>query len=81
MSTPNTGGPAFPNSASPSGMTDPTPGMTLRDWFAGQALTATLLAPGDLGRAAQTDPDKAACWAYQQADSMLYERAKQEAKP
>jgi hypothetical protein len=60
----NDGGQAFPRS---SGL----PGMSLRDWFAGQALT---------GFAANTVDDKytaqLAKSAYAIADAMLAERAK-----
>lgn len=68
------GGPAF----APMGAPDPndpmkaTYGMTLRDWFAGQALA---------GFAANTDltdrgfPEMAD-YAYKQADAMLAERSK-----
>ncbi len=41
-------------------------GMTLRDWFAGQALIA-INATGDIGK-------PAAVWAYQIADAMMKER-------
>jgi hypothetical protein len=34
-----TGGPAFPVSVLPGSQTGPSDGMTLRDWFAGQALS------------------------------------------
>jgi hypothetical protein len=44
MSAPiNDGGPAFPSDYIPGTAT--TPGMTLRDWFAGQALSAIILTP------------------------------------
>lgn len=70
MSTPiNDGGPAFPDDRSQVGR-------TLRDWFAGQALIGILLAPGQLGAEAQSNPDKAACWAYGQADAMIAARGK-----
>jgi hypothetical protein len=49
-----------------------TKGMTLRDWFAGQALV------GYLSGFAETTPAEhvAARWAYGFADAMLAERAK-----
>ena len=56
----NTGGPAFPIAVGDHEYV--ADGMTLRDWFAGQALTGTLLAPGQLGLEAQNSPDKAAHW-------------------
>ena len=43
-------------------------GMTLRDWFAGQALAHPYT------RDDKDDPDTVAIWAYQVADSMLAER-------
>lgn len=46
-------------------------GMTLRDWFAGQALVAILNVNQDGG-----DNEKAAMLAYELADAMLAERAK-----
>lgn len=38
-----TGGPAFPVSVLPGSQTGPSDGMTLRDWFAGQALKSLIL--------------------------------------
>lgn len=57
------------------------PGMSLRDYFAGQALTGFLAAPADkngmaVGQRAREFPEIAAEWAYSQADAMLAERAK-----
>ena len=73
MSTPTNGGPAFPEPFVPqsSGFTlNMHPGMSLRDWFAGQAMAA-LFARDDTfayGRA------EIAELAYQQADAMLAAR-------
>lgn len=53
---------------------EPAPGMTLRDWFAGQALAAFITAPGDIGAQARTCDDRAAEWAYKTADAMLRAR-------
>lgn len=53
-------------------------GLTIRDWFAGQALAAYITAPGDIGAQARTCDDKVAEWAYKTADAMLRAR---EAKP
>lgn len=85
----NNGGPAFPqNDLSAYGIGPPTTGvvpgdeysgryevsgMSLRDWFAGQAL-ANVYTFND------GDPDKVAMWAYQVADAMLAARAKVEAE-
>ena len=67
--TKNTGGPAFP-------IEDEwvrSYGMTLRDWFAGQALSGIASLGGD---GFSISPDDAAGWAYQQADAMLAVRIK-----
>jgi hypothetical protein len=67
------GGPAFPGYKNADGSFRSTPagGMTLRDWFAGQALA---------GWVANTDADdnceQTAIWAYRYADAMLVEREK-----
>jgi len=75
----NDGGPAFPVSRghftddwkllSSDGM----PGMSLRDWFAGQALSGLLAYESQ--RATPTD---AAAAAYTAADAMLAEREKEQ---
>lgn len=62
------GGPAFPFPA--LNTLASSSGMTLRDWFAGQALVAML--SGDKCEYA----DLLARFAYRQADAMLAERAK-----
>jgi hypothetical protein len=76
MSTINDGGPAFPRHALeiklPDGSVVPKdPGMTLRDWFAGQALAGLLIGEwlSDKG---------VATLAYEYADAMLRAR---EVKP
>jgi len=48
---------------------EPAEGMSLRDWFAGRALSAQYAQ-------CDTDPDKTAKWAFQIADSMLAKREK-----
>ena len=63
MSEQNDGGPAFPL---PSGH----PGMTLRDWFAGQALAGML----DFKTAETEEDDWLARIAYGIADAMIAER-------
>jgi hypothetical protein len=75
----NNGGPAFPCTRTEQqlfadGYRDVLVhegGMSLRDYFAGQALIRTL---GHIE--AWQSPSKAAEWAYQFADAMLVERAK-----
>jgi len=57
--------PAFPTPKPLDGWGDPNQGMTLRDWFAGQAL-AGLLAKHEYG-----GPEFAAKHAYQMAEAML----------
>jgi len=76
---PNDGGPAFPFVAVSEATGQPIngcfdPGMSLRDWFAGQAL-AGLLASGVAAARGQTCEDVAEI-AYANADAMLAERAK-----
>lgn len=73
------GGPAFPDDRSQVGM-------SLRDWFAGQALQGLLardLQPNSLDNAhvnhayvRRIDPETSARTAFKIADAMLAERAK-----
>lgn len=63
MSARDDGGPAFPVHAA-----CPDPGMTLRDWLAGQALANPYAA-------SESCPKLAARWAYDVADAMLAVRA------
>ena len=79
MSMTNDGGPAFPGHALkitlPDGSVVPkAPGMTLRDWFAGQALAGMCAVPVRHGTTAETFADSA----YVLADAMLRAR---EVKP
>jgi hypothetical protein len=64
MSNKDDGGPAFPNPDRPHTQ----PGMSLRDWFAGQAL-AWLVATGT-----SIKPDEYASECYMYADAMLAAR-------
>lgn len=50
------------------------PGMTLRDWFAGQALTGFIAACASFSEI--RDDETCAIRAYAMADAMLEERAK-----
>lgn len=73
MSKIDDGGPAFPaHQATDNGMAYTTvPGMTLRDWFAGQSLAA-LSATGEI-----YPHSELARTAYEIADAMLAERNKE----
>ena len=64
----NDGGPAFPTDSSISPFIKSAPGMSLRDWFAGQALTKLAC---DFSH---FTPEHAAKWAYRVADAMLEAR-------
>ncbi len=68
MNPPN-GGPAFPCPTYQLDPRDNVRGMTLRDWFAGQALAGMLS-----GRAST---ESVSAGAYAIADAMLAERAKE----
>ena len=77
MSTkPNDGGPAFPyRDEDGEGGFDQYSGISMRDWFAGQALNGIIAHPG-------MEPDDAskkgcAMLAYEYADAMIAERNKQ----
>ena len=76
MSAPN-GGPAFPVSYGPDGAPGYADGMTLRDYFAGQALAgiASRIAVYDDGPDVEWI-DVAVLHAYAYADAMLAERSK-----
>lgn len=70
MSAPDDGGRAFPSSTYAGPM-----GMTLRDWFAGQAL-AGMMASGsiDIETVFRRPPVDTAKAAYHAADAMLQQR-------
>ena len=78
MSQTNDGGPAFPHLDlyAGAGNSQPTPtqynGMSLRDYFAGQALAGYLANAKAESRVAVV-----AEWAYDYADAMLAERQKE----
>lgn len=90
----DTGGPAFPRTgfypdlsvvmpddfaAAHDTRTEPEAGMTLRDWFAGQALHAAALATvagAETGLTTEQVTAQAARLAYRFADALLIERAK-----
>jgi len=79
------GGPAFPRralfiqfSGGESEYHEGYPGMSLRDWFAGQALPEALRqeATGDTGQPCMYDVGAVARVAYDLADAMILERAR-----
>lgn len=77
----NDGGPAFPETKyggnSNRHPVDEVPGMTLRDYFAGQALASLEYSPSDSTKDAATDAILVmARRAYRIADAMLTERSK-----
>ena len=75
---PNDGGPAFPVVAESSAAHGAAfRGMTLRDYFAGQALSG-FCANGTFGSA--TSDQTVARWAYEVADAMIQKREKRGAK-
>ncbi|GGE18432.1 hypothetical protein GCM10011390_42020 [Aureimonas endophytica] len=87
MSAPLDGGAAFPvippqdenGIGSASGYPFPESGMSLRDWFAGQAMASRIIALGD--HAHSSDKARLACKAetasraYEMADAMLAARS------
>ncbi len=79
MTIEQNGGPAFPTYddveyESGHAFGQMTPGMSLRDWFAGQALAGICASEPQTGDA-PTAKD-AAIWALEYADAMLAERNK-----
>jgi hypothetical protein len=77
MSTINNGGPAFPIADVPypnGNVQHGWNGMSLRDWFAGQALAGLLAHTGESER-------NRAVAAYRYADAMLRARDTREVKP
>lgn len=77
----DTGGRAFPTTPEHTERFSGSggPGMTLRDWFAGQALNGLLANKTNMEIAAGAEKDLGgviSSWAYEFADAMLKERAK-----
>ena len=66
------GGPAFPA----SNHMGQNLGMSLRDWFAGQALMGIIAAEEPLEQESLAMPDATAKWAYNMADAMIAWRGK-----
>jgi hypothetical protein len=91
VSAPKDGGPAFPEAVAVSPAGDlyysANPGMTLRDWFAGQAISNAAICTGSAPeyellrwfgpRGGITRAEIVAAQAHDYADAMLAERAKQ----
>lgn len=78
MAARDDGGQAFPQpvTVGPNDDLYPAyPGMTLRDWFAGQALTG--LVAFDRPHAEGNKPEHFGRWAYAIADAMIAERSKE----
>ena len=71
------GGFVFPANFTVGNVSRTEGGMTLRDWFAGQALAGFCSNPVSLEQAADTTDGPAwmAKWSYQLADAMLAARA------
>ncbi len=69
------GGPAFPCEGGPEKRLYPSSGMSLRDYFAGQAL-AGMNARDSYDHGQKTPSDRAAV-AYTDADAMLTERTRE----
>ena len=77
----NDGGPAFPippvGTGDPrDGMSQGSYGMTLRDWFAGQALAGLLANPGMIDTHNESAMQWVSSHAFHQADAMLIQREK-----
>ena len=80
MSKTNDGGPAFPIPAhiiGPHEYKDAMSGMTLRDWFAGQAIVACLDLDQQAKEYVKEEWEAWAASAYAMADAMLAERLKE----
>ncbi len=76
MSAPfDDGGPIASSLHNGEASVTPTGGLSVRDWFAGQALAGILAADTSLQHSAET----CALWAFNQADAMLAARKPKEA--
>ena len=73
MSEPDDGGPAFPHSSSPMRGDLTEWGMTLRDWFAGQAMQSMLENPNG-SVTPKSEFSEAANECYLMADAMIAAR-------
>ena len=73
MTKPNDGGPAFPRAG--SDYVKAQVGMSLRDWFAGQALAGIMANARLVTVLAESKQDPASC-AFEMAEFMMEERSK-----
>lgn len=71
MTSKNTGGPAFASMAMGASAVHKQEGMSLRDYFAGQALAGI---SSDEGSIIHETHEEMATWCYKQADAMLAKR-------
>lgn len=89
MSKINNGGPAFPTTMPLEDWGDPNQGMTLRDWFAGQAINGLCSLADDRSIPMDKTPEEKeeqfnewakadAKWSYCIADAMLAARERKE---
>ena len=79
--TPKDGGPAFPRDSykdNETGLLVQQNGMTLRDWFAGQALPELILAYTQAYGSPTSAPDEIVTEAYHFADAMLAKRKRRQ---
>ena len=80
MTAKNDGGPAFPVPLLPGQSWQemaPCDGMTLRDYFAGQAISQIIAVCANDTTHGMTEADYFACRAYEIADAMLKARGQQ----
>ena len=76
--TTNNGGPAFPfECQGPTTAPETYYGMTLRDYFAGQAISQIIAVCANDTTHGMTEADYFACRAYEIADAMLKARGQQ----
>jgi len=76
MENKETGGSAFPGTIPQFSYQHPEPGMTLRDWFAGQALAGMATLYAVAGGASEDIAKANATVSYLMADAMIAERNK-----